>query len=333
MSRVAGAPRWMWVVSIALVLSLAGALSIVRATNSQLDSITRIEGVSGVLSPAGQVVENVLVVGSDSRAGFDPADDDFSNVGSVDSTPGMRSDTLIVVRIDRATGEVAMMSVPRDLWVKIGDSEKFAKINAAYGEGPDVLVRTIQRSLNIPIHRYIEIDFAGFRSMVDAVEGVTLCVPRASRDKATGFFIGRKGCKHLDGSQALAYARSRYFEQRIDGKWVMDRTGDTGRSERQREFITVLAKRMATYVVRNPLKVNNVMTATTGSMGVDPGFDVLDMAKKLRSLGDGGARSYALPVSSEMLNENFIFRLSREASPLLAHFAGLGPAPDSESAD
>lgn len=320
----------MWVLSIALVMSMAGALSIVRATNTQLDSIGRIGGLSGVLSPPGQMVENILVVGSDSREGADPGDDDFDTVGSADSTPGMRSDTLIVVRIDRGTGGVSLMSVPRDLWVRIGDSEKSAKVNSAYGEGPDVLVRTIQRALNIPIHRYLELDFSGFKSIVDAVGGVTLCVPRASRDKATGFFIGRKGCKHLDGAQALAYARSRYFEQRIDGKWVMDRTGDTGRGERQREFVSVLARRVATYLVREPLEVGTVISAITAAVSVDEGFEVLEVAKRLRSLGDEGVRSYALPVSSEMLNDNFIFRLSRDASPLLAHFAGLGPAPEPE---
>lgn len=330
MSRLTGAPKWMWVLSIALVVSLAGALGIVRATQAQLDEVTRVVAVTEALSQPSAQVENILLVGSDSREGADPNDEDFDTTGPVDVTPGMRSDTLIVVRIDKANNDIALMSVPRDLWVKIGDGEKFAKINAAYSNGPDVLVRTVQRALNIPIHQYVEINFAGFKTIVDAIGGVNVCVPHISRDKATGFYIGRKGCKLLDGTQSLAYARSRYLEQKIDGKWVMDRTGDTGRGERQRAFISALAKDAVRYLARHPLKTHVVLDAVTSAMTVNVGLDVLDTGQKLRALGTGDTLSYALPVSSEMLNDNFIFRLSRDAAPVLAYFAGLGPVPAAE---
>jgi LCP family protein required for cell wall assembly len=317
----------MWVLSVALVVSLAGALGIVRATHAQLGEVTRVDAVTEVLSqPSGQV-ENILLVGSDSREGADPNDEDFATTGSADATPGMRSDTLIVVRIDKTNNDIALMSVPRDLWVKIGDGEKFAKINAAYSNGPDVLVRTVQRALNIPIHHYVEINFAGFKTIVDAIGGVNVCVPHISRDKATGFYIGRKGCKLLDGTQSLAYARSRYLEQKIDGKWVMDRTGDTGRGERQRAFLSALAKDAVRYLARHPMKTHVVLDAVTSAMTVNAGLDVLDTGQKLRALGTDDTLSYALPVSSEMLNDNFIFRLSRDATPVLAYFAGLGPVP------
>jgi LCP family protein required for cell wall assembly len=328
MSRLTGAPKWMWVLSVALVVSLAGALGIVRATQAQLGEVMRLDAVSGVLSPPSAQVENILLVGSDSREGASGDDEDFATMGSVDDTPGMRSDTLIVVRIDKANGDVALMSVPRDLWVKIGDGEKFNKINAAYSNGPDVLVRTVQRALNIPIHQYVEINFSGFKTIVDAIGGVNVCVPHISRDRATGFYIGRKGCKLLDGNQALAYVRSRYLEQKIDGKWVMDRTGDTGRSERQRAFISALAKDAVRYLMRNPFKTHVVIDAVTSSMSVNVGLDVLETGQKLRDLGTGETLSYALPVASEMINDNFTFRLSRDATPLLAYFAGLGPMPD-----
>jgi polyisoprenyl-teichoic acid--peptidoglycan teichoic acid transferase len=320
----------MWVLSVALVVSMAGALGIVRATQAQLDEVTRVDAISEVLSPPSAQVENILLVGSDSREGADPNDEDFATTGSADTTPGMRSDTLIVVRIDKANNDTALMSVPRDLWVKIGDGEKFAKINAAYSNGPDVLVRTVQRALNIPIHHYVEINFAGFKTIVDAIGGVNVCVPHISRDKATGFYIGRKGCKLLDGTESLAYARSRYLEQKINGKWVMDRSGDTGRGERQRAFISSLAKDAARYLARNPLKTHVVLDAVTSAVTVNAGLDVLDMGQKLRALGTGDSLSYALPVSSEMLNDNFIFRLSRDATPVLAYFAGLGPVPATE---
>ncbi|MFM7262174.1 MAG: LCP family protein, partial [Acidimicrobiales bacterium] len=194
-TRLSSAPRWMIVAGTAVVVMLAGALGLVRAVNAGMDGVARVEGVSAVLSPPTDGVENYLLVGSDSREGADPSDPDYANVGSADKNPGRRSDTLMVLRRDTRSGSVALMSVPRDLYVRIGSGEKLDRINSAYRSGPDAVVTTVQRALNIPIHHYLEIDFQGFKSIVDAVGGVEVCVDRASRDKSTGFFIGRRACK------------------------------------------------------------------------------------------------------------------------------------------
>ena len=156
LSRLSGYPRWVLIVGTAVVLSLAGAFGLVRATNSQLDGVARVPDVTPALSPATPGIENYLLVGSDSREGSDPTDPDYANVGGVDTQPGQRSDTLMVLRYDTNNESVSLMSVPRDLWVRIGSGEKFDKINAAYRHGPDTVVRTVQRALNIPIHHYLE---------------------------------------------------------------------------------------------------------------------------------------------------------------------------------
>lgn len=327
MTRLSGAPRWMIVGSFALVLSLAGALGIVRATNSALDGVTRVAAVAPMLSAPTDGVINYLLVGSDSRAGADPNDEDFAAVGSEDATPGMRSDTIIVVRHDTRTGGVAMMSVPRDLWVKMGDSETLQKVNAAYQRGPDVLVRTVQRALNIPIHHYLEVNFGGFKKIVDAIGGVHVCVDAPSRDKATGFYIGKRACKRVDGAQALAYARSRYFEEKIDGSWRIDGTGDVGRGERQRKFIARLAKDALIHLSRHPLESSDVFASVASAVSVDPGLDLIDLGRKLRPLADGRSVSYNLPVDSGWAGDRFIFRLAKDAQPLLGYFAGVGDPP------
>lgn len=313
--------------SFALVLSLAGALGIVRATNSALDGVRRTGAVVPVLSAPTEGVVNYLLVGSDSRAGADPNDEDFNSVGSENATPGMRSDTIIVVRRDTRTGGIALMSVPRDLWVKIGDSEKHQKINSAYQRGPDVLVRTVQRALNVPIHHYLEINFSGFKRIVDAIGGVHVCVDAPSRDKATGFYIGRRACKRVDGAMALNYARSRYFEEKIDGTWRIDGTGDVGRGERQRKFIGRLAKDALAHLSRHPLESSSVFDAVASAVTVDPGLDLVDLGRKLRPLADGTSVSYNLPVDSGWAGDAFVFRLAKEAQPLLGFFSGVGDAP------
>lgn len=326
-SRVAGTPRWMIVVSVAIVLSLAGALGIVRATKAHLSDVARAATADAALSPATDGVENYLLVGSDSRASADPTDEDFATVGTEEANPGMRSDTMILVRYDTKAKTVSMMSIPRDLWVRMGDSEKFAKINAAYQRGSDVLIRSVQRALNVPVHHYIEINFSGFKRIVDAIGGVHICVAHASRDKPTGFFIGRKACKLQSGAQALAYARARHFEEKINGKWRLEGTGDVGRGTRQRAFISMLAKDAAIYIARNPLDTHNVLDAFAAAVTVDSRLDLIDLARKLRPMGDGTALSYTLPVDSGWAGSQFVFRLANDAQPMMAYFAGLGPAP------
>ena len=308
-------------------MTLAGALGIVRATNSALDSVPRVSVVNAALSPASKGFENYLLVGSDSRAGVDASDDDFDSVGNETATPGMRADTLIVIRVDTGSGTVATMSVPRDLRVKMADTGRFGKVNSAYQRGPDVLVRTVQGALNIPIHHYVEMDFSGFKEIVDAVGGVRICVDRASRDTATGFFLGKRGCKMQNGQQALAYARSRHFEEKIDGRWQVDGTGDLGRGDRQRYFMSVLVKQAVRYLAENPMKTSSVLASFSSAVAVNDGLELLDLARKLRPLADGAALSVALPVSSDMISGSFVFTLDEESQPILQYFAGLGPLP------
>lgn len=327
LARIAGAPRWMIIGVSALVMSLAGAIGLVRATNQGLGAVERLPAVTPVLSGASTQLENTLLVGSDSRVGSDPTDVDHDSIGTESATPGMRSDSMIVVRRDKGTGTLALLSIPRDLLVKIGDTDASKKINSAYQLGPDVLVRTVARALNIPIHHYVEVGFPGFKRIVDAVGGVRICVDRPSRDKATGYFSGR-GCKVLNGSKALGYARSRHFEQKKNGRWVLDGSGDVGRGERQRAFMSALARDAAAHLAGHPLDADEVLAAFAAAVRVDERLDPVDLARKWRNLGDDGTVSYSLPVNSDMVGGVFVFRLSNAAQPVLAYFAGLGPAPD-----
>ena len=327
LSRAASAPRWTIIIGAAFIFSLVGAFGIVRATNHGLGAVERLPAVTPVLSGATAQLENTLLVGSDSRVGSDPTDGDHGSIGSESDAPGMRSDSMIVVRRDKETGALALLSIPRDLLVKIGDTDDSKKINSAYQFGPDVLVRTVERALNIPIHHYVEIGFPGFKRIVDAVGGVRICVDRPSRDTATGYFSGR-GCKVLNGSKALGYARSRHFEQKKNGRWVLDGTGDVGRGVRQRAFMSALARDAAAHLARHPLDADEVLAAFAAAVRVDERLDLVDLARKWRRLGDVGTTSYSLPVNSDMVGGVFVFRLSNAAQPVIAFFAGLGPAPD-----
>ena len=108
----------------ALVTTVAGTNGLVRALRNELDGVKRESVATTALSPAHPDFENYLFVGSDSRAGSDPSDPDYNNVGAEGDIGGQRSDTLMVMHYVKATGTVSLLSIPRDLWVYIGDGDE-----------------------------------------------------------------------------------------------------------------------------------------------------------------------------------------------------------------
>jgi LCP family protein required for cell wall assembly len=203
----------------------------------------------GNLLDSGGSGENILLVGSDTRANADP---NAPNAGAIlgdatNSAPaGERSDTIMVLRLQG--GSSKMLSIPRDLIVQIADTGRKDRINSAYnadlGGGPARLLKTVQTSLGIPIHRYMEVDFVTFAGLVDAVGGITIDFPYPAFDNNTGLDIKKAGPNQLNGEQSLAYVRSRHYtEIKEDGKAHEDPTADLGRIQRQQTFLrTVMGK-------------------------------------------------------------------------------------------
>ena len=313
-------------------LSAAGARQIVSATNQQLDTVQRDLEATSALSAPSAGFENYLLVGSDSREGADPSDPDFATMGNEGDVSGRRSDTLMVFHYDYATGAGALLSFPRDLWVRIGDGENTARINTAYQEGTDVLVRTMQSNFNIPIHHYLEINFQGFKGLVDAIGGVQICVQFPSRDKKTGLYM-TPGCNTLDGVEALAFARSRYFETKIDNEWKIDGTSDIGRGKRQRKFIAAMLNSGLTRVLSNPFTVASAFDGVTGAIITDSNLDLAEFAKKMRPAANGDISRFSLDVYSDTVAGNSILKLGDGSAAVLAFFGGLGPAPEPEVGD
>ena len=318
--------------AIFAVVSLVGARQIVSATNSQLDTVQRDLEATSALSAPSAGFENYLLVGSDSREGADPNDPDFLTMGNEGDVSGRRSDTLMVFHYDIATGAGALLSFPRDLWVRLGDGENTGRINTAYQEGTDVLVRTMQNNFNIPIHHYLEINFQGFKGLVDAIGGVEICVQYPSRDKNTGLFM-TPGCNNLGGVQALAFARSRYFETKIDNEWKIDGSSDIGRGKRQRKFIAAMLNSGLSRVFSNPYTVSSAFAGVTGAIITDQNLDLTEFAKKMRPAAKGDISRYSLDVYSDSVAGNSILKLGEGSAPVLAFFGGLAPAPAPEVGD
>ena len=210
---------------------------------------------------------NILVMGSDSRAGAGNDIDGQTDIGE-------RSDTTILVHVSADRKTVYGVSLPRDAMVTRPDctTEDGKKVpgaelqmfNAAYSlAGPACTAAQVESLTGIYIDHYVSLDFNGFKDMVDAVHGVTVCIPEDVDDSAHGITF-EAGTQELDGQQALNYVRERY---------VLSANSDIGRMKRQQAFIaSMINKVVSAGTLTRPSRVYNFLKAATGSITTDPGL-------------------------------------------------------------
>ena len=291
------------------------------AAGRATDEVPRVEGVSDVLSAPSAGFDNYLLVGSDSRAYGDP------NTGEGnDGVSGSRSDTIMVLRVDQRDGSAALLSIPRDLYVEVPGGHS-GRINGAFNGGAASLVQTVQAALGLPVHHYVEIDFVGFKALVDALGGVQICFWVPTRDINTGLNIPVPGCYLLDGTMALAYARSRHYEEFEDGAWKEDPTSDLGRSSRQRDFVNRSLQAALQQVKADPFSTGELVSAMGAAISIDDALDPIDAAGSLRTAVDSGLVTYSLPVVPKTVAGAAVLLLGDGAEEVLAYFNGTGPAP------
>ena len=208
---------------------------------------------------------NILVVGSDDRSGLSGRERRRLSAGYDDF--GRHTDTMLLVHLGSDLGDVSVISIPRDSLVTIpahtgpeGQAvpEHQGKINSAFSSGgPAVTVQTVEQATGLTIDHYVEIDFAGFLRMVDAVGGVEVCLPTPLQDTLSGLDLPA-GRQTIDGPQALAYVRARYIDN------------DFGRSARQQKFMAaMLQKVFSAGTLLNPVALNGLVDAGVSSVTTD----------------------------------------------------------------
>ena len=169
--------------------------------------------------------QNILILGVD------------SNGSETDPFKGTRTDTILLVSIDKFGKSVNAVSIPRDSKVYIADGHGTDKINAAHAYGgPDVAIKTIQRTFGVNIHHYLIINFAGVKDFVKALGGVPVNVEKRMHytDRAGGLYINLSpGYQVLDAKQAEGYLRFRH-----------DAIGDIGRMSRQQWFVRGVVEKL-----------------------------------------------------------------------------------------
>lgn len=311
-----------------LVVGVCGGAGVYLAAEERNANVQRVDIGDALSRPDANMgpAENYVLVGSDSRANFDPEAPD----GQLEGTdPGCQcSDTLMVLRRDPDDG-ASLLSIPRDLWVDIPGHGRH-KINAAYGYGPATVVDTIESNLDVQIDHYVEIDFAGFVDLVDAIGGVEVCVPNLARDTHTGMKL-EVGCHTLNGIDALSYARSRYYEEFVDGAWQDDQRFDLGRIDRQQKFIESAVNGLLEEIIEDPGRIGDLIDEASNALTVDENTDLFATAEALAAAADNGLETFTLPVERYRTSDgqDALELIESEAEPMLAYFRGTGPRPPS----
>ena len=246
---------------------------------------------------------NYLVVGSDTREGLTPAELKLLRVGSVKSAAGARSDTMMLVHISKSRDNAVIISLPRDTLVTIPAhtsqdgktqvAEMQAKLNAAFAwGGAPLLIQTLEAKMNLRIDHYVEVNFAGFKNVVDALGGIQVCTKRDINDPKSHLVLSA-GVHTLDGIESLKYVRTRDF----------DGMGDLGRMQRQQQFVSaIFRKATSSGTLLNPFKVKNLISATFKTVKTDETLnqsDIVTLAKQIRNLDRKSTRlnSSHIPLS------------------------------------
>jgi LCP family protein required for cell wall assembly len=208
--------------------------------------------------PSAKNAENILLIGSDSY-------------GSL--THG-RSDVIVLMHISGDRRKVYLIHFPRDMYVDVPGHGK-DKINASYAYGgAQLLVRTLQNLVDVPVDHVVVVGFDGFKAMTDAIGGVDVYAEEASTEFQVTI---RVGMNHLDGEEALVFVRERYQLSQ----------GDISRGRRQQAFIKALMlKALSKETLTNPVRFAQLVNAATRNVTVDNALSTADIYSQALSMRD-----------------------------------------------
>ncbi|QIP86188.1 LytR family transcriptional regulator [Streptomyces sp. Tu 2975] len=255
-------------------------------------------------TPVAVDAQNILLLGSDTRAG-----EGNSKYGRDENGGSQRSDTTILLHIAADRKSATAMSIPRDLLVTVPScgkpdgsrsKEQTAQFNWAFQfGGAACTIRTVEKFTGVRIDHHMVIDFRGFKDMVDAVDGVEVCLKEPIDDKDARLKL-QAGPQTLHGEEALGFVRARK---------TLGNGSDTERMERQQQFLGALVKKVQSNgVLLNPTRLYPVLDAATKSITTDPGLDSLkdlyDLTRSLRSIPTKKVQFLTVPRQPHAANPN-----------------------------
>jgi LCP family protein required for cell wall assembly len=259
--------------------------------------------------------QNLLVLGSDSRSGANAA----LGTGKVS---GARSDTALVIHVPEGRSKAVAVSIPRDTLVtrpectaKDGStlpSKKRVMFNSVYSlAGPACVVKTVEQMSGVRMDHFVEIDFAGFKGLVDAIGGVTVTVDQDIHDKSSGLDL-TAGTHKLDGTQSLQFVRTRHGIG--DGS-------DLGRIGLQQQFLIALLSEIKQQdLLGSPTKAYKIADRLTQSLTTDSGLASLtklaEFGRSMNGVDPATMETLMLPVRYDTQDPNRVVAAQPQAGRL-----------------
>ncbi|MFF5638925.1 LCP family protein [Streptomyces sp. NPDC012825] len=259
--------------------------------------------------------QNLLVLGSDSRAG---ANGDLAG----GDAGGGRSDTTLVVHVPEGRTEAVAVSIPRDTLVTRpecvrgdGSSAPPAErvmFNSVYAQfGPACVVKTVESMSGVRLDHFLEIDFAGFKDLVDTIGGVTVDVKQPIDDERSGLHLAA-GPQRLDGTRSLAFVRTRHGVG--DGS-------DLGRISLQQQFLTALLSEVKKQdLLGSPAKSYKIADSATKALTTDSALASLtalsEFGRSLNGVDPQNMETIMLPVAYDKKDPNRVVAAEPNASRL-----------------
>ena len=190
------------------------------------------------------------------------------------------TDTVMILSIDTQDNRVALLSLPRDLYVQIPKTKNYAKINSLYqyglnnNQGAEPIRASVAEITGLEINYFVIVDFAGFTKIIDDLDGINVMNERDIFDPrypgpnySYETFKLAKGLQHLDGATALKYVRERHN----------DPDGDFGRAKRQQQVIQAVKNKVFSLgTFFNVLKVNDLLNTLGDNVKTDIPLDELE---------------------------------------------------------
>ena len=281
--------------------------------------------------------QNFLITGSDANACVDPSSPWAGAADPARASFGSRSDTIMVMRVDPATRQAAVLSFPRDLWVDIPGRSK-NRINSAYVQNDySLLAQTLNANFGIGVDHYIQVDFCAFKRIVDGVGGVAVPFNTPIVDRNVGLDVGPKAgqtapfCHTFSGDEALAYVRSRHLRWvNAKGETFEDRAADFGRVSRQQDFLRRVLQTALNKGLFDPTVARALIESLQKDIVTESGFTIDDMLKfagVMRDVPPNSIRTYQVDSRATIVGGTSVRvpDIGTNMNAILAIFQGKAP--------
>jgi LCP family protein required for cell wall assembly len=321
-----------WSAAGVVLLGAAGAGYVYHRLDANIHSVD----IDGALhghrpAPLGNGSSDILVLGSDSRSG---ANREYGHDSGT-----ARSDTAMIVHLAKGHRKATVVSIPRDTLVArpactgpkgaAVPAASQAMFNSAYEVGgPVCAVKTVEQLTGLRMDHYVEVDFTGFKDLVNTLGGVPLTTTAAIHDPKSHLDLAA-GTHKLDGEQALGLVRTRHGVG--DGS-------DLGRIQLQQAFLKALMDRIGGLgLTTNPAKLFSIADTATRSVTTDTGLGsinkLMGLAQSLQHLHSGNVQMVTLPVRYDPADPNRVEPMPRQAAMVWAAMRADRPVPAAATKD